>query len=124
MKAIMEGVGPLAFAALLRAFEETRMPGMPWAIGAASMAFSLSLCYELEHYTSHRHVAGARALAKMEAPEREREIEIGMQMEQCASPSEGSGGSGASTESESAPMKVAHRNGCSVAPDYALDGWS
>jgi len=58
MKSLMEGVGPLAFAWMLPQFEDTRLPGAPWLISAASMAIAFILCLWLEACTSqemHTH---------------------------------------------------------------------
>ena len=48
MKALMEGVGPLAFATAMTVAEGSALPGSPWLVGAACMTVSLLLCLRLE----------------------------------------------------------------------------
>ena len=48
MKALMEGVGPLAFATAMTAAEGSALPGAPWLVGAGCMFVSLLLCLRLE----------------------------------------------------------------------------
>ena len=48
MKALMEGVGPLAFATAMTVAEGSVLPGSPWLVGAACMTVSLLLCLRLE----------------------------------------------------------------------------
>ena len=48
MKALMEGVGPLAFACLMPAFEGTALPGAPWLVSAACMGGAFWLCFYIE----------------------------------------------------------------------------
>lgn len=52
MKALMEGVGPLAFAWAMPRFEHTALPGAPWLGAAALTAVSLALCCLLEECTN------------------------------------------------------------------------
>lgn len=49
MKAIMEGVGPLAFATAMTLAESSPLPGSPWLVGAFCMSVSLVLCLRLEY---------------------------------------------------------------------------
>ena len=51
VKALMEGVGPLAFAWMLPRFEGTPMPGAPWLASAGLMGVAYTLCWWLEVYT-------------------------------------------------------------------------
>jgi hypothetical protein len=58
MKALMEGIGPLAFAWMIPRFEDTPLPGAPWLISAACMAAAGVLCLWLEAFTDeavHAH---------------------------------------------------------------------
>mmetsp|Transcript_5481 Transcript_5481/g.13566 ORF Transcript_5481/g.13566 Transcript_5481/m.13566 type:complete len:95 (+) Transcript_5481:93-377(+) len=48
MKALMEGVGPLAFATAMTVAEGSALPGSPWLVGATCMSISLLLCLRLE----------------------------------------------------------------------------
>ena len=48
LKALTEGLGPLATAAALPWFEGTPLPGAPWLIAAISVGVSLALCLRLE----------------------------------------------------------------------------
>jgi hypothetical protein len=51
MKALMEGIGPLAFATAMTHAEGTVLPGSPWLVGASCMTVSLVLCLQLERVT-------------------------------------------------------------------------
>ena len=60
VKALMEGVGPLAFAWMMPRFEDTWLPGAPWLLSAVLMAAAFALCLRLEDETDdavrlHRH---------------------------------------------------------------------
>lgn len=52
MKALMEGVGPLAFAWMLPHCEGTPLPGAPWLVSAACMGAACVLCCWLEAFTA------------------------------------------------------------------------
>lgn len=105
MKAVMEGVGPLAFAVAMSAFEQTPLPGAPWLFGAAIMGVSLALCFLLERYTEGDAVGhDARGCCDGEATEVEALNSVHEVSEVVSEP-------------ETAPATVASRStGYSVAP--------
>lgn len=49
LKALTEGLGPLATSAALPWFEGTALPGAPWLISALWVALSMYLCLGIEH---------------------------------------------------------------------------
>ena len=73
MKALMEGVGPIAFSWMMPRFEDTRLPGAPWLVSAACMAVAFWLCTWLERYTDdavlmHRRARGDCSDCEDDAP--------------------------------------------------------
>jgi nitrate/nitrite transporter NarK len=61
LKALTEGLGPLATSAALPWFEETPLPGAPWLISAMWVALSLVLCLRLEGVL-RRYAAGGASV--------------------------------------------------------------
>ena len=59
MKALTEGIGPLAIGALLPLFEGSALPGAPWLVCAASVGVSVALSCRLEAVISaHARACG------------------------------------------------------------------
>ena len=62
MKALMEGVGPMAFAWMLPRWEESVLPGAPWLVSAALMSGARDClphqadCLHHQHATGRSHV--------------------------------------------------------------------
>ena len=56
VKAVTEGIGPLAFAFLLAFFERTAMPGAPYLVASAVVLVALALSFQLPGGISRRDV--------------------------------------------------------------------
>ena len=75
MKALMEGVGPLAFAMMIPPFESTALPGAPWLVSAGCMAVAFALCCWLEAMTDDAiHMHRGRACCDCSDPEHEQSL--------------------------------------------------
>mmetsp|Transcript_13291 Transcript_13291/g.19867 ORF Transcript_13291/g.19867 Transcript_13291/m.19867 type:complete len:637 (-) Transcript_13291:232-2142(-) len=62
VKAVTEGIGPLAFAGLMNYFEETKLPGFPY-LGCALVAFfALSLTYDFPAADAYADFADRQSL--------------------------------------------------------------
>lgn len=90
MKALMEGIGPIAFAWLLPRFERTPLPGAPWLASCALMSAAFVLCFWLEACTDDAvHAHRVRACCDCSDSEQESSLlKREREMRQAAVPEE------------------------------------